>query len=187
MAARMRGRATYEDLLRAPRGMVAELVDGELYTWPRPGGAHILVSSRLGAVLDPFDRRGWWILDKPEVHLGTNVMVPDLAGWRRERMPDVDGTDHRFTISPDWVCEILSASTTQFDLRRKLPIYADHGIPYAWVIHPIARTLEVFTLQSEHWVLEGVYGGEDKIRAVPFAAVEIDLTIIWGHDPPPAP
>ncbi|HEV7921259.1 MAG TPA: Uma2 family endonuclease [Thermoanaerobaculia bacterium] len=192
MAARARGRATYEDLLMAPRGLVAELIDGELYTWPRPSGRHVRVSSRLGAVLtNAFDfgnggPGGWWILDEPELHLGANVMVPDIAGWRREHMPAMPD-DHRFRITPDWVCEILSPSTTQFDLRRKLPIYADHGVPYTWVIDPLSRTLQVFTLESEHWLLAGVYGGEDKIRAVPFDAIEIDLTSIWGPDSPPAP
>jgi Uma2 family endonuclease len=193
MAARARGHATYEDLLRAPQGMIAELVDGELYTWPRPSGRHIEVSSFLGGILVPAfsgggGRGGWWIFDEPEVHLGTNAMVPDVAGWRRERMPTIPD-DHRFVITPDWVCEILSPSTTQFDLRKKLPIYADHGVPYAWVIDPISRTLQVFTLENERWVLAGVYGGEDKIRAIPFDAIEIDLTFLWGRDPdsPPSP
>lgn len=193
MTARTRGRATYNDLLAAPENLVAELVDGELYTWPRPSRRHIRIASRLGMRLGPpFDfgeggPGGWWIFDEPELHLGRNVLVPDLAGWRRERLAGEPDDDHRFRVPPDWVCEVLSPSTSRFDMQRKLPIYADHEIPYAWVINPAERALHVYALKGGDWVVAGTYFGEDKVRAVPFDAVEIDLASIWGPDPLPDP
>lgn len=192
MAARARERATYQDLLRAPEDRIAELIDGELYTWPRPGGPHIVALSHLGMRLGPpfaFGEGGpggWWILMEPEVHFGRNVTVPDLAGWRRERMP-IPPEDQRFTITPDWICEISSPSTRRFDIHRKLPLYADHDVPYAWIVDPVVRTLQVFVLRDGHWSLETVHAGEEKVRAVPFEAVEIELASIWGPDSPPSP
>lgn len=188
MTARTRGRATYEDLLKAPEHLIAELVEGELYTWPRPGGIHARFASALGMDIGPpYDRGrggpgGWWILDEPELHLGDNVLVPDLAGWRRERMPSIP-QDHIFRIPPDWICEVMSPSTRRFDRRQKLPIYAEHEISFAWLVDPEPRTLEVFRLESGRWVVIGVYGGNDKVVAEPFALVEIDLPSIWGETP----
>jgi Uma2 family endonuclease len=149
------------------------------------------IGSRLGAILtSAFDigdgeAGGWSILHEPQLHLGTDVMVPAVAGWRRERVRDVP-EDQRFVMPPDWVCEILSPPTAPFNLR-KLPLYAAHTVPYACVIYADARIFQAFTLKRAHWLLAGIYGGEDKIRAVPFDAIEIDLTSIWGPDSPAAP
>src|SRR5436309_2548493 len=91
-----RRRATYADLLEVPEYLVGEVIDGELITSPRPALPHALAASAIGAGLfDPFNRPpggaakpgGWWILYEPELHLGDDILVPDLAGWRRERMP----------------------------------------------------------------------------------------------------
>jgi Uma2 family endonuclease len=189
MAARARGHATYEDLLRAPENMIAELVDGDLFTSPRPGGPHTSFGSQL--LMDvgpPYDRGrggpgGWLIVYEPEVHLELNrlVLVPDLAGWRRERMPRIP-RDHRFLVPPDWVCEVLSPSTYRLDRSRKLPVYADYGVRHAWIADPIERFVEIYRLENEHWVLLHTYGGEDRFRAEPFEEVEIDLGSIWGSD-----
>ena len=151
-------RATYQDVLDASVHLVAEIIDGTLYTHPRPAPRHATATSRLGFELGgPFDRGrggpgGWRILDEPELHLGEEVLVPDLAGWRRERMPELPGTAY-FTLAPDWVCEVLSASTRKVDLQGKRPIYASAGVAYLWLIDPVDRTLEAFELLDGQWLL----------------------------------
>src|SRR5437016_825432 len=137
MADPAKKRATYEDVLRAPEHVVAEIINGELRLSPRPGKPHARATSSLGIELGgPFDRGrggpgGWIILDEPELHLGEEVVVPDLAGWRRERMPTLDEAAY-FTLAPDWICEALSKSTEADDRADKLPIYAAAGVEHAW-------------------------------------------------------
>ena len=189
---RAKRRATYDDLMQVPDHLVAEIIDGELITSPRPASPHARASSVIGGDLGPFDGRpvppgrpgGWWILDEPELHLGGSVLVPDLAGWRRERMPVIP-KDHVFAIPPDWVCEVLSPSTRQFDVRRKLPVYAAHEVTNAWLVDPEARTLEVFRLENSRWSMVAVLGGNEIARAEPFDAIDIDLPSIWGAEPEP--
>lgn len=175
--------------MRVPENLVAELVDGELYTSPRPRGRHGRAGSGLGALLmPPFDfgrggPGGWWIFDEPEVHWGARVdqqvTVPDLAGWRRERMPEIPD-DHRFRVVPDWICEIDSPSTFRLDRSVKMPLYAQHGVGHLWMINPEARVLEVFRLEEGRWVVAATYGGEQRVNAEPFEAVEIDLKDLWA-------
>jgi Uma2 family endonuclease len=189
MKARISHRATYADLEKVPENMVAELIDGDLYTWPRPAGPHADTSSVLGMFIG-FPYRlgrggpgGWWIVDEPELHLEIDeeVLVPDLAGWRRERMPQIP-KDHRFIIPPDWVCEVLSPSTTRIDRGKKMRIYAEHGVPWMWLVDPIGRTLEVLRLDEDNWKYVATFTGEDVVRAEPFPEAEIDLASIWGAD-----
>ncbi|MCU1348030.1 MAG: hypothetical protein JWO56_1060 [Acidobacteria bacterium] len=188
MDARVRQQATYEDLIQVPDNMVAELIDGELFASPRPGGPHTVAASGLGYFLGPpfhFGRGGpggWWILVEPELHLGRNVLVPDLAGWRRERMPEVP-QDHVFSITPDWICEVTSPSSGRLDRLKKMPIYAREGVGSAWLVDPILQTLEAFENQDGRWVLLGIFGGEPIARIPPFDAIEIDLTLIFGALP----
>lgn len=192
MTARVKERrATYEDLLAAPEHLVAELIDGELYTWPRPRQRHAGVALRLGGRLErAFDTGddgpgGWTILMEPELRLHEDALVPDLAGWRIERAPtDLDAT--RIDIAPDWVCEVHSPSTRRFDRVKKMAIYARHEVEYAWLIDPIDRTIEVKHLQSGYWTDLAVYS-EGLIRAQPFDAIELDLDKIWGSAALPAP
>ncbi len=179
-------RATYADLLAVPDILVAEIIDGDLVTSPRPGLRHTNASSRLGDFLgNPFHRGlggpgGWIILDEPELHLGGDVLVPDLAGWRREHFIATAGDVAAIEIAPDWVCEILSPSTATIDRAKKLPIYAREKVPHAWLIDPILRTLEVLRLIEGRWTLMGTHQGDAKIRAEPFDAIEIDLGAIWA-------
>lgn len=188
MAARVREHATYEDLIRLPENMVGELIEGELFASPRPSGPHTLASSALGALLvPPFQfgingPGGWFILDEPELHLGGNVLVPDLAGWRTERMPQVP-KNHIFSISPDWVCEITSPSSGRIDRLKKMPVYAREEVQYAWIVEPEQQTLEAYRLQGPGWYLSGTYGAEPLARIEPFEAVEINLTLLWGPLP----
>ncbi len=180
--------ATYQDVLDAPEHMVAELIDGELFLSPRPAGPHTLVASYLGGeLIPPFARGrggpgGWFILVEPELHLGERVCVPDLAGWRRERMSTVP-EDHKFVVAPDWVCEVASKSTEKLDRYKKLPIYAGAGIGHAWLMHPGHRTLEVFRLADGKWTLVDVFADDETVRAEPFEAIELDLAGLWKDLP----
>jgi len=180
--------ATYDDIVALPEHIVGELLDGELWTSPRPAARHARVSSVLGAELGaPFDRGhggpgGWWILDEPELHLGGDVLVPDLAAWRQSRMPHIPDAPF-FELSPDWVCEVLSPSTAKLDLARKLPKYAQFGIGHAWIIDPVLHTLQVFRRQESLWVLASVHSEDAPARAEPFEAVELELGRWWLDSP----
>jgi Uma2 family endonuclease len=177
-------RATYDDLRRLPDDVLGQIVDGELVASPRPGFAHVHAASVLGIDLGgPFGRGrggpgGWWILDEPELHLDSDVLVPDLAGWRRERLPSLP--QGAFTkIAPDWVCEILSPSTVGVDRIKKLPIYARHNVKHAWLIDPVAHTLEVLRREGAHWFILATHGNTERVRAEPFESVEIELGALW--------
>jgi Uma2 family endonuclease len=188
MAARHQRPATYDDIVRLPENMVGEIIDGDLYAWPRPSGPHGDALSTLGMFIGPPYRLGrggpggWWIFDEPELHLGRHVVVPDLGGWRRERMPHYP-KDHVFDISPDWVCEILSPSTARIDRTRKMRIYAENAVAYYWIMDPMQRTLETFQLVNAQWVLLQTYAGDDVVHAEPFPQAEIELKLIWGETP----
>ena len=177
-------RATYQDVLDAPARRVAEIVDGTLYTHPRPAMPHALASSALGNDLgNPFQfgrggPGGWWIIDEPELHFGEDILVPDLAGWRRERMPDYPDTAY-VTLAPDWVCEVLSASTRRLDLHEKRPVYAREGIGHLWLIEPTDRTLEAFVLRDGQWVLIGSAKDDEPVSIPPFDAITFSLGDLW--------
>ena len=177
-------RATYRDVLDAPAHRVAEIVDGTLHTQPRPAAPHALASSRLGGELTgPFDRGrggpgGWWIIDEPELHLGEDILVPDLAGWRRERMPDYPDAAY-VTLAPDWVCEVLSPSTRKLDLHGKRPIYAREGVEHLWLVDPAGRTLEALELREGQWVLIASAKDADPVCIRPFDAVTFNLGDLW--------
>jgi len=177
--------ATYDDLVKLPNDLVAEIVNGELHASARPSLRHAQAGSRLGQSLLPAFQHpspdGWWLLYEPELHLGPDTVVPDWAGWRRERLPRVP--DSPFcTVSPDWVCEILSPSTEAFDRARKLAVYAREAVRHAWLIDPIARTLEALTLESGRWVAAATHLGAETVRAEPFADVELSLAALWAEE-----
>ena len=183
MADPARKRATYDDLLAVPDHLVAEILDGELVTMPRPALRHASVSSSLGVDLgSPFQRGrggpgGWVFLDEPELHLGEDVLVPDLAGWRRERAPAIEAAFA--TAPPDWLCEVLSESTRRTDRMCKLPIYARAGVGHVWLVDPAEQTLEAFRLHEGRWLLLETFGGDAVVRAEPFDAIELALAPLW--------
>jgi Uma2 family endonuclease len=180
-------RATYEDVLAAPPHVVAEVVAGVLHTQPRPAAPHTLASSVLGGeLLGPFSRGrggpgGWFILDEPELHLGNepDIVVPDLAGWRRERMPRFPRENAFFTLAPDWLCEVVSPSTQAFDRGEKMDIYAREQVQFAWLVDPLAKLLEVFRLKGDKWLRLGTWRGDARVRAEPFDAIELELGALW--------
>jgi len=177
---------TYEDVVNAPDGMVAELIDGELHLQPRPAKPHAAAATALGEELGPPFKRGrggpggWIILYEPEIHFGANVLVPDLAGWRRERMPVMTTEEAYFTLAPDWACEVLSPSTLVKDRARKLPIYAAHGVAHVWLIDPVQRLLEVLRLEGGRYSIASTHAGAERVRAEPFDAIELDLAVLWA-------
>jgi Uma2 family endonuclease len=176
--------ATYEDLLQVPDHLVAEIVEGELHTSPRPSGPHAramtAIDRRIGVAFDDGDGGpgGWWIAVEPEMHLGRDILVPDLAGWRRDRVPEyLSGA--AWEVAPDWICEVLSPKTARFDRAVKLPKYAQHRVAWAWVVDPAPQTLEVFRLVNGEWVLTSIHAGDEVIQAEPFDAIQLPLGSLW--------
>lgn len=178
-------RATYQDVLDAPEHVVAELLQGQLYTHPRPAPPHAVAASVLSMDLGSAFQRGrggpggWWILFEPELHLGEDVLVPDLGGWRRERLPEQPSTAY-YALAPDWVCEIVSPGTARVDRVLKVPTYACNRVSHVWLVDPSARTLEVLRLDGESYRLVATHGGEERVRAEPFADVELELEAVWN-------
>lgn len=181
----------YEQLEALPDGLTGEILAGQLYTQPRPSGRHGLAASSLGdELVGPFQKGrggpgGWWIIDEPELHFirDTEVDVPDLAGWRRERMPSPP-EGHRFEVVPDWVCEILSSSTESKDREIKMPIYARYGVAFAWLVDPRACALEAYALYAGSWREIGRFSRDARVSVAPFEAITIRLLDLWMPTPP---
>lgn len=177
--------ATYEDVLTSPPHQIAEILDGVLHLSPRPAGAHSIAASTLGAELgSPFSRGrggpgGWIIVDEPELHLSGDILVPDLAGWRRDRLPKYPGGAF-VTLAPDWICEVLSPSTHRLDRIEKKASYAREGVQYLWLVDPLERTLEAFELVNGRSTDVGSFAGDAMIRVAPFDAVELELGVLWA-------
>ena len=177
--------ATYQDVLDAPPNTVAEIIGGTLYTHPRPAMPHARAGSSLGIeVGGPYDKGrggpgGWWIIDEPELHLDDDIVVPDLAGWRRERMPVYPDTAW-CALAPDWVCEILSPSTRELDLGGKRDIYAREGVPHLWLVDPAPRALEAFELRNGRWIRTASLADDEPVRLPPFDAISFPLGALWA-------
>ncbi len=179
-------KATYEDILALPETQVGEILYGQLLTHPRPAPRHARAYSALtGNLWNPFDGGvggpgGWWIIDEPELHLGVDVIVPDIAGWRRERMPNLPETAW-FELPPDWVCEILSPATARTDRALKMPLFAREGLSHLWLVDPDARTLEVYRLQDDgHWLLLETLKDDDSVQQPPCEALSFPLGSLWA-------
>ena len=183
-----RKRPTYAEIEALPEGVNGEILGGELVASPRPAPVHANASSALNVHIGgPFQHGvggpgGWWITFEPELSLGVDPdydpVIPDMAGWRRETLPLLPGTA-QYHVVPDWVCEVVSPSTVRHDRVRKLPFYARAGVGHAWLLDPIAQTLEVFALHEGAWQLAGSYGGDETVRAAPFEAIELQLSQLW--------
>lgn len=184
-------RATYADLEVIPPHKVAEILNGVLHVFPRPAPRHAYAASAVGMEIGaPFSRGkggpgGWRILDEPELHFGPeddkDIVVPDLAGWRLERMPILPRTAY-FRVAPDWVCEVLSPSTEKIDRMEKMPLYAREGVRHAWLIRPKSHTLEVYRRGPDGlWVLLACYTDNAIVRAEPFQEVELELSALWAE------
>jgi Uma2 family endonuclease len=188
-----RPRATYAELEGVPANKVAELIGGTLHVMPRPAPKHAHASTTLtGKLMDPFGNGiggpgGWCLLDEPELHFPDpaavgeiEALVPDIAGWRRARMPELPETAY-FEVAPDWICEVLSRSTEEVDRDEKMPIYAREGVGHAWLVDPVARVVEVYVRgRGRRWEGSEVYRGAVRVRLAPFEAIEIDLGALWS-------
>lgn len=188
--------ATYADLAAVPEHLVAEILYGELVTHPRPHPRGTRAAARIMAALGgPFDigiggPGGWIFHDEPELHLGHHVVAPDVAGWRAERLPEIDPTtdsDAFISIAPDWVCEVISPSTERRDRTTKFRLYAEFAVGHYWLLNPATRVLEVFALRDAGWTLVSTYSGDDTVAAPPFAVCPMPLTHVLPLPKPPAP
>lgn len=186
MAGGERRLATYEDVLASPPHVVAEMIDGVLHQSPRPGPLYAVAASALSEELGPPFKRGrggpggWMILREPEIHLGANVVVPDLGGWRRERMPEVPDAPY-FTLTPDWVCEVLSPSTRALDRGSKLRVYAEHHVPHVWLVEPLDKLVEVLRLDGSSYRIVQSETGDAAVRLEPFDAIALELAVLWSR------
>jgi Uma2 family endonuclease len=178
--------ATYADLEALPSNLVGEIVRGVLYANPRPAFPHAAAATAISEEIGPPFKRGkggpggWVILYEPELHLSSDVLVPDLAGWRRERMPEMPQTAFT-TLAPDWACEVLSPSTHKLDRSEKLPVYAREGISHVWLVDPIEQYLEVLRLDGPTYRIVATFAADARVRAEPFDAIELDLAVLWAR------
>lgn len=198
MAGPAKKRISYADVIAVPEHKVAEVVDNKLYASPRPAPRHARATSVLGGeLMGPFDRGrggpgGWIILDEPELHFfspprsddaetdaSLEVLVPDLAGWRRARLPELPDTPY-FTLAPDWVCEVLSPSTHLLDRSKKLPVYHRERVQHVWLIDPIERTVEIYSWRQDGYLWIATHGADATCRAEPFQAIELELRLLWS-------
>ncbi|MBP7572028.1 MAG: Uma2 family endonuclease [Acidobacteria bacterium] len=181
--------ATYADLVELPDNVVGEIVGGTLFVTPRPRVGHALAQVQLLRELDPRFHwgeggpGGWMLLGEPELHLGAEIVVPDVAGWRAERWAPLPADAPFVGLAPDWVCEITSPGTARLDRVHKLPVYLGAGVGFAWIIDPVARTLEVLQATAEagksRWTLVAQHAADEHVHAVPFEAVELELGRWW--------
>jgi Uma2 family endonuclease len=181
--------ATYADIEALPPHVTGEIIYGTLYAQPSPaprhGAAQAALSGELG---NPFQKGkggpgGWIFITVPELHIDGHVLVPDIAGWRRNRMPSMPETAY-IELAPDWICEILSDSTAARDRNEKRAAYGAMGVPFLWLLDPTFKVLECFSLVAGNWLLSGTYTGDAKVRATPFDAIEFSLSDLWPLDAP---
>ena len=174
----------YKELCDLPSNVVGEILNEELVVMPRPAFIHARASSALGALIGgPFDLGsggpgGWWILNEPELHFSDDVVVPNIAGWKKERLQNPSEMKV-FKVSPDWVCEVLSPSTARHDKISKLKIYAENKVPYYWIVDPLNRVLEIFTLDKKTYKLAFAFGKNDLVKTPPFEESEFNLGSLW--------
>lgn len=180
--------ATYADILALPENLVGEIIHGVLHTHPRPAPRHGIAATSLAyEVMGPFQRGqgggpgGWLFIAEPELHLGAEIVAPDIAGWRRERLPRIPATAFIET-PPDWVCEVVSPSTQRIDRTIKLPLYAEFEVAHCWYVDPLARTLEVFARQGDKWLLAATFKDADEVVAPPFEVHSFKLDVLWPDD-----
>jgi Uma2 family endonuclease len=175
----------WAQLCDLPEHVRGEIIDGELFTQPRPRPRHsraiTQLSRHLGAIDGEGPGAGWWILIEPGIELpGAREIVPDLAGWRRSTLPGLD-LDAPLTTRPDWACEVLSPTNTRHVIVRKQKVYARAGVEWLWHFnpHPEVRALQVFRLVDGQWLLLATCSDEPTVRLPPFEDVELPLAQLW--------
>ena len=177
--------ATYADIEALPPHVVGQILFGTLHTHPRPVTRHVTTAHRLALKLGPpfeFGENGpggWIFLPEEELHLGPHVVVPDISGWRAERLPADYGESAFLTVPPDWICEVLSPSTEDIDKTDKSRIYATYGVDYLWYIDPRPRHHEVFVRQNRDWLLKHTFAEHEDVCAPPFPELSFPLGLLW--------
>jgi Uma2 family endonuclease len=175
--------ATYEDLCAVDELLIAELIDGDLYASGRPPIRYVHTASvllwRIGSAVDSGRESpgAWFVLSKPEIHLRDDSIVPDIAAWRSERLPQK--IPDYFDFAPDWLCEVLAPNTEALDRTKKLTVYAREGVGHVWLVNPAIQTLEVLRLESQRWSLIAAHEGGARVRAEPFVDFELQLAGLW--------
>lgn len=179
----------YAELEALPDYVTGEIVAGELVVSPRPGLDHAeALSEAVGQLRRGVGRGGpggprrWRILAEAELHLGDDVLVPDLAGWYADRLGDTRGRTV-LTLAPDWVCEILSPSTAKRDRGSKADRYAMHGVRWLWLVDPAEEFIEAWELVNQRWTRLGVWTGDDVAAIAPFETLPLELCRWWGREP----
>lgn len=184
--------ATFADLLLIPEeSRRHEILDGEIVEKALPRGEHGVGQLRAGRLLGRFDRKpngptrpgGWWFATEPTIDLSMHQTVqPDVAGWRRERMPNRP-SGYPITLRPDWVCEVMcDGDARRRDAIHKRRIYADHGVPFYWLVDTERETLTVLSLTERGYVEQLTAARADRVRAVPFDLLELQVGILFGDD-----
>jgi Uma2 family endonuclease len=177
-------RATYADLEAVPPHLMAEIIFGSLVTHPRPAPPHTTASFALGSRIGPKFQDGeggpggWIFANEPELHLGENVVVPDIAGWKRERYATVKDRTW-ISVVPDWICEILSPSTENYDRNEKRKIYATAGVGHIWLLDPRSLSLECFQNVAGNWLLMQTFTDDETVSAPPFEAAQFKLKSLF--------
>ena len=185
MTVHARRPATSADIEALPPDVIGEIINGALFTQPRPSVQHSFSATSLtDEVVGPFQKGrggpgGWTFLTEPELILGPHTLVPDLVGWRKDRMPRVPRTKRVENICPNWVCELLSDATEKRDRGEKRVIYAAYGVDHLWLVDPRVCSVEVFQRQDRQWLAIGYYTDSDKVAAPPFEAITMDLSVMW--------
>lgn len=169
-----------------PKHLKGEIIDGQLYVQPRPRPRHARGIGYLGHYLggafdyDEDGPGGWWIVPQPGIELPRAPEVsPDLAGWRRENLPELPPPGEPFRPVPDWACEVLSPSNALYDQKTKAPFYASVGVPWLWLVDTRSRTIEVRRWFDSKWIVEGVFSEEREARMPPFEAIAVPLHRLW--------
>ena len=177
----------YAELEALPANMVGEIVFGTLHAHPRPARKHGRAAGGLNiAIGAPFQfgrggPGGWVFIPEHELHLGPEIIVPDISGWTVQRYPANETTSYSI-VPPDWLCEVLSPSTKRLDRFQKLPIYAEHGVKHCWFVDPIEKTLEVFILADGAYKIGPTFTDSAAVIAPPFEAHTFDLSLLWDGD-----
>ncbi|MBA2543467.1 MAG: Uma2 family endonuclease [Deltaproteobacteria bacterium] len=182
MDLKIKRNASLADLAEVPEGHNGQLIDGVLYITSRPSIHHAIAITYLIGALHPFVRdraKGWVLLFEPALQFGSNFLIGDIAGWRRERLPTIPRDSKWIDIAPDFICEALSPSTAKIDRGRKREIYAKAKVGHVWFIDPLNRTLEVLALAKSVYNVVASAGDDDRAKFPPFDNVEIDLANLW--------
>lgn len=186
-------RATIADLLAIPEDRRRhEIIDGVLAEKEAASGRHGAAQVRLAQRLGPYDRRpggrwpgGWWFATEVEIQLAeSQIFRPDIAGWRRERL-DVLPSEVPITVTPDWICEILSTNKRN-DLIKKKRAYHLHEVRHYWLVDPVDETLAVYRWQADGYVEVLIAERAEVVRAEPFDAIELRVGVLFGDDDPEA-